>query len=261
VDDRTVLAGKVLLDTTLVLGSCSGIPTEQFVTIGPTGTLIAPTIISTDNKNSLSIKDGKLVVDFNSNPQPNWVGTSDAFLSGTGGGTDYSYDTPVTINTKSTAIKIQHTGNFKQPSLRIDSFDNDPTQASWMAFNRFKGTPDNPEVCQDGDFIFAFDWLGKSSANQPWEWGMAQTAIVEGNPLEGWFPTSMNWVTRDKPFGPPTVRVKISNNGLLTAYNGIAIKGLIELDKQQVDTDKVKYFKIELNGVVCALAVHPIKHD
>ena len=259
IDDRTDLSSKELIDVSLVLGACSSIPTEQFVTIGPTGTLTAPTITSADNTNNLKIKDGKLVFDFNSNPNPKWVGTTDAFLSGTGSGTDYSYDAPITVNTKSTAIKIQHTGNFKQPSIRVDSYDDNHTQASWMAFNKFRGTPEAPAVCQDGDFIFAFDWLGKSSDTQPWEWGMAQTAIVEGTPTEGWFPTSMNWVTRDEPFGPPTVRVKISNNGLLTAYNGIAIEGLEELHPSQIDTSRIKYLKINLNGVECAMVVHPIK--
>ena len=263
VDDKSTLEGKDLVAASLVLGSCSGISKEQFVTIAPDGTIIAPQYKSFDPKetNLLTIKDGGIVIDYGSNHKPEWEGTNQSFLNGTGGGCRYDYDFPLTINTKSTAVKIQHQGNFKQPSLRIDSFDDNSTQASWMAFTRWRGTPADPKPCKQGDFIFAFDWLGKSSANQPWEWGMAQTAIVEGNPLEGWFPTSMNWVTRDKPFGPPTVRVKISNNGLLTAYNGIAINGLIELDKQRVDTDKVKYFKIELNGVECALAVHPIKHD
>lgn len=243
----------------MILGSASGITTETYVEITPNGTLIAPSIKSLKNQNNLIIKDGTFTVNFNDYPTPDWKG-EEHFLSGTGGGCDYEYKSPVNINTKSTGIKIEHTGNFKQPSFRVDSYDDIGTQASWMSFNRFRGTPDNPKPLKDGDFIFAFDWLGKSSSSQPWEWGMAQTAIVEGEPTEGFLPTSINWVTRDVPYGKPTVKVKIDNYGKLHALRGVNL-GLEEIEKNKVDTTILKYFKLQINGIEYAVAVHPIKND
>jgi hypothetical protein len=266
VDDSSILQGKDLVEASLVLGSCSAISTEQFVTIGPDGTLISPKYKSVDReeKNSLIIKDGKIKVDYNSNDTPEWVGTEESFLNGTGGGCRYDYDAPLTINTKSTAVKITHQGNFKQPSLRIDSYDNNGTQASWMAFTRWRGTADDPQPCRNGDFIFAFDWLGKPCESQDWEWGMAQTAIVEGNPEQGFMPISMNWVTRDRPFGSPTCRVKISNDGKLYAYSGMSVDKSFDLNVEEVSIDEIdlsqpRYAKINFCGKDYAMPIYPIR--
>jgi len=266
VDDRSALEGKDVVSASLVLGSCSGISKEQFVTIAPDGTIIAPRYKSSDPEetNLLTIKDGSITIDHGSNHKPEWEGTNQSFLNGTGGGCRYDYDFPLTINTKSTAIKVQHQGNFKQPSLRIDSFDDNGTQASWMAFTRWRGTPDEPKPCKQGDFIFAFDWLAKPCESQDWEWGMAQTAIIDGVPEKGFVPVSMNWVTRDTPFGPPVCRVKISNNGQLHAYNGLEVAQELNLNLDTVDHwlldfNKIKYVKINLNGEDYAVPAYAFK--
>lgn len=266
VDDKSSLEGKDLVAASLVMGSCSGISKEQFVTIGPDGTVIAPQYKSSDpeRKNLLTIKDGQIFIDYNSNHTPDWIGTKESFLNGTGGGCRYDYDTPININTKSTAIKIQHQGNFKQPSLRIDSFDDNGTQASWMAFTRWRGTPTDPKPCKQGDFIFAFDWLAKPCESQDWEWGMAQTAIIDGVPEKGFVPVSMNWVTRDTPFGPPVCRVKISNTGQLHAYYGLEVAQELNLnldtvDDTMLDFNKIKYVKINLNGEDYAVPAYAFK--
>lgn len=266
VDDRAVLQGKEIVEASLVMGSCSGIANEQFVTISPNGTIIAPQFKSLDiaEKNSLVLQQGKIDIKHNSNSIPQWKGTPDSFIKGTGGGCRYDYDFPLSIDTKSTGIKIQHQGNFKQPSLRIDSYDNTDTQASWMAFTRWRGSAENPLPCKNGDFIFAFDWLGKPCESQDWEWGMAQTAIVDGDPQKGFLPVSMNWVTRDQPFGPPVCKVKIANSGKLYVYAGMEIHSDLCINTEHINPSKInfnetKYIAVKLNGEEYAVPAYAVR--
>jgi hypothetical protein len=215
------------------LGATKGIFTEEYVSINSKGVLSAKGIKIVNNNNAVEERDK----------------SQDWWMSG---GCRFDYPVPLTIDTKSTGILIIQQGNFKQPALRFDSYDDNPYKAGWTAFNRFRGTPENPLPLQDGDFIYAFDWLGKAS-NEPWEWGMAQTAIVDGDPIDGFLPTSMNWVTRTTPKAVPEVRVKLANSGKLYAYYGVKIQTELELDLEEVDKesinfDNVKYIKIIING-------------
>jgi hypothetical protein len=247
VTDKNIFPGKKEIDSTLMLGSIKSIHNGNYVTIDPNGVLSAPKILLNFDQNSIAIRDT----------------TKDWWLAG---GTNYDYEAPFTINTKSTGIKINQEGNFKQPTLTFNSYTDNPFKAGWMSFNRFRGTQENPQPCRNGDFIYAFDWMGKSCKEDPWEWGMAQTAILDSDPSPGHFPVSMNWVTRDKPFSKPEVRVKISSNGTLTAYQGIVIKNKLDLNLQEISVDKidvtkVRYFKVNLNGVDCVIPVHDLIQD
>lgn len=242
---KNIEKGKEEVDADLILGSSKSIFTGEYVTIDSKGILTAKGIRITNDLNAVEERDK----------------TKEWWLSN---GCRYDYPVPFVIDTKSTGIQIKQQGNFKQPALRFDSYDNNPYKAGWTAFNRYRGTPDNPLALQDGDFIYAFDWLGKPSSGQDWEWGMAQTAIVDGDPVDGFLPTSMNWVTRDTPHSKPEIRVRISNNGKLIAYKGVSINEKLELNLEEVepakvDTSQVRYFKVLLNGVECAMAVHPLK--
>lgn len=246
VSDDQLVANKESIDATLMLGCIKSVFNGNYVTINPDGVLSAPKIVLNFDKNSVEESD----------KSKDWWMSNGCRVD--------EYDVPFTINTKSTGVKINQSGNFRQPALIFNSYDDDKFKTGWTAFNRFRGTQDSPEVCKNGDFIYAFDWMGKACATDPWEWGMAQTAIIDEDPVAGFLPVSMNWVTRDTPYGEPKVRVKISNNGTLTAYSGLIVKekldlNLEELPASSVDTETVKYFKINLNGTECAIAVHPIK--
>jgi hypothetical protein len=74
----------------------------------------------------------------------------------------------------------------------------------------------------------------------------------------------MNWVTRDKPFGPPTCRVKISNDGQLYAYHGLEVNQELNLNLDTVDNavldfNKIRYVKINLNGEEYAIPAYALK--
>ena len=93
---------------------------------------------------------------------------------------------------------------------------------------------------------------------------MAQTAIIDGVPEKGFVPVSMNWVTRDTPFGPPVCRVKISNTGQLHAYYGLEVAQELNLnldtvDDTMLDFNKIKYVKINLNGEDYAVPAYAFK--
>lgn len=244
VTDKNIYRGKETVDATLILGCIKSIHEGNYVSVDPNGVLSAP----------------RIVLNFAENPVADRDKTKEWWLAG---GTNYDYESPLTINTKSTGIKINQTDNFKQSALTFNSYDDNGLKAGWTAFNRFRGTPDNPQPCHNGDFIYAFDWMGKSCQDSPWEWGMAQTAILDKPPEPGLFPVSMNWVTRDSPFSEPMVRVKISSDGTLTAFKGIVVEKKLDLNLEEVrlnriDTTKVRYFKTILNGVECVIAAHPL---
>lgn len=239
-----VVDGQTVVDADLILGATKGIFTNEYVSINSKGVLSANGIKIVNNNNAVEERDK----------------TQDWWMSG---GCRFDYPVPLVIDTKSTGILITQQGNFKQPALRFDSYDDNPYKAGWTAFNRFRGTPDNPLPLKDGDFIYAFDWLGKSSEKHPWEWGMAQTAMVEGDPVHGFLPTSMNWVTRLTPNAKPEIRVKIANSGKLYAYYGAKISTDLELDLEEVDKesinfDDVKYIKITVNGESRAIPSYSI---
>lgn len=239
--NEDIVEGQKTVNADLILGCVNGIFTGEYVSINEKGILSAKGIKIEHVENPVAQRDKS---------QPWWLA----------GGTDYNYPVPITINTTSTGVLIAQTGNFKQPAMRFDSYDDNPLKAGWTAFNRYRGNPENPQPLQNGDFIYAFDWMGKADEKNPWEWGMAQTAIVDDDPKEGYLPISMNWVTRDEPYGKPTVRVKISNNGTLTAYTSIktnkieTIDDLLDLPLEPVtysDFSKaidIKYFKTKING-------------
>jgi len=238
-----VVDGQEVVDAKLILGATKGIFTDDYVSINSKGILSTKGIKIVNNNNATEERD-KL--------QDWWMS----------GGCKFDYPVPLVIDTKSTGILITQQGNFKQPALRFDSYDNNPYKAGWTAFNRFRGTPDNPLPLKDGDFIYAFDWLGKAS-DEPWEWGMAQTATVDGNPLNGFLPTAMNWVTRLNPGAVPEVRVKLANSGKLYAYYGIKVQRDLELDLDEVDNESinfkdVKYIKVTINGETRAVASYSI---
>ncbi len=247
VNDENIFPGKEQIDSTLMLGSIKSIYDGNYVTIDPNGVLSAPKIIINFNKNSVAERDT----------------TKDWWHAG---GTNFDYEVPLTINTTSTGIKINQQGNFKQPALTFNSYDNNAYKAGWTSYNRFRGTQENPLPCKNGDFVYAFDWMGKSCEEDSWEWGMAQTAILDKDPAPGYFPVSMNWVTRTTPFSKPEVRIKISSDGVLTAYQGVVVENKLDLNLQEIPEDcidqtKVRYFKVNLNGVECAIAVHPLIQD
>jgi len=240
---QDVVDGQDVVDASLILGATKGIFTEEYVSIDSRGVLSAKGIKIVNNNNAVEDRDK----------------SQDWWMSG---GCRFDYPVPLTIDTKSTGILITQQGNFKQPALRFDSYDNNPYKAGWTAFNRFRGTPENPLPLQDGDFIYAFDWLGKAG-DDPWEWGMAQTATVDGNPTEEFLPTAMNWVTRTTPGAMPEVRVKISNSGKLYAYYGAKISSTLELEleevgKENVNFDDVKYIKVTINGQTRAIPSYSI---
>ena len=231
--------GQKTIDAELLLGSINSVATGDFVTINSKGIIKPKGIIIEHTLNSVAQRDKS---------KPWWLS----------GGTDFSYPVPITINTTSTGILIAQTGNFKQPAMRFESYDNNPLKAGWTTFNRFRGTPDNPESLKNGDFIYAFDWMGKSS-DEPWEWGMAQTAIIDDDPGEGYLPTSMNWVTRLEPFGEPKVAVKISSNGTLTTNYGSVINENLELNVEEVknvNLEDVKFVKVKVNGEYRAMPTY-----
>lgn len=236
--------GKETVDASLILGASKGIFTGEYVTIDSKGILTAKGIKIVNHENAIEERDK----------------TQDWWQSN---GCKFDYPIPITIDTKSTGILIQQQGNFKQPALRFDSYDNNPYKAGWTAFNKFRGTPDNPQPLENGDFIYAFDWLGKASADQAWEWGMAQTAIVDGIPSSGFLPTSINWVTRDAPYTKPEVRVKISNNGTLNAFYGSRVDKRLELNleevpPEQVNVSNIKFIKVLVNGEYRAVPSYSI---
>lgn len=246
--NEDIVEGQKTVNADLILGCVNGIYTGEYVSVNEKGILSAKGIHIEHNLHKDEERDKS---------KPWWMS----------GGTKYDYPIPITIKTTSTGILISQTNNFKQPAMRFDSYDNNPLKAGWTAYNRFRGTPDNPEPLQKGDFIYAFDWLGKAAELQPWEWGMAQTAIVDADPEQGFLPTSMNWVTRTSPFSKPEIRVKIGNNGILTAYTGIktdkieTIDGPLDLpleeaSKEDIDyAGELKYFKTKIQGelyVLCA---------
>lgn len=249
--NEDIVEGQKTVNADLILGCVNGIFTGEYVSINEKGILSATGIKIEHNQNGVAQRDKS---------QPWWLA----------GGTDYNYPVPITINTTSTGVLIAQTGNFKQPAMRFDSYDDNPLKAGWTAFNRYRGTPDNPQVLMNGDFIYAFDWLGKSSNEEPWEWGMAQTAIVDGEPKKGFLPVSMNWVTRDTPYAEPKIRIKITNDGTLTAYTGIKTNKietiddlldlpLVEISKEEFSKNQeIKYFKTKINGKEFVLAAYTL---
>jgi len=236
-----ITEGQKTVNADLILGCINGIYTGEYVSVNEKGVLNAKGITIENDQHRHEERD---------KTKPWWLS----------GGTKYDYPVPITIKTTSTGILISQTNNFKQPSMRFDSYDNNPLKAGWTAYNRFRGTPQNPKPLEKGDFIYAFDWLGKSTEEQPWEWGMAQTAVVDDDPQHGFMPTSMNWVTRSSPLSKPEVRVKISNNGMLTAYTGIrtdkieTINETLDLPLQEANSEDVenatelRYFKTKIKG-------------
>ena len=235
--------GQDTIDAKLILGATNGIFTDEYVSIDSKGVISAKGIKIVNNNNAVEERDK----------------TQDWWKSN---GCRFDYPVPLTIDTKSTGILIIQQENFKQPALRFDSYDNNPYKAGWTAFNRFRGTPEDPQPLKNGDFIYAFDWLGKAG-DDPWEWGMAQTAIVDGDPVSGFLPTAMNWVTRLSPGAMPEVRVKLANSGKLYAYYGVKIEKDLELclDEVKVENinfDDIKYIKITVNGIPRAIPAYSI---
>lgn len=242
--EEDVKDGQPTVDASLILGATNGIFTDEYVTVDSKGIISAQGIRINNNRNAVEERD----------KTKEWWHSN---------GCRYDYFIPVIIDTKSTGVLIQQQGNFKQPALRFDSYDNNPYKAGWTAFNRFRGTPDDPQPLKDGDFIYAFDWLGKSSDQAPWEWGMAQTATVDGDPQHEFLPTAMNWVTRTSPGAQPEIRVRISNNGKLCAFYGAKIEKNLELSLDKVDDSNinfndVSYIKIKVNGEYKALPVYSL---
>jgi hypothetical protein len=238
-----VVDGQEIVDAELILGATKGIFTDEYVSIDSKGVLSAKGIKIVNNNNAVEERDK----------------TQDWWKSN---GCRFDYTVPLTIDTKSTGILIIQQGNFKQPALRFDSYDNNPYKAGWTAFNRFRGTPEDPQPLKNGDFIYAFDWLGKAS-DEPWEWGMAQTATVDGDPVSGFLPTAMNWVTRLTPGAMPEIRVKLANSGKLYAYYGAKIEkdlelSLDEVNLENINFDDVKYIKITVNGISRAIPAYSI---
>jgi hypothetical protein len=235
--------GQDTIDAKLILGATNGIFTDEYVSIDSKGVISAKGIKIVNNNNAVEERDK----------------TKDWWKSN---GCKFDYPVPLTIDTKSTGILIIQQENFKQPALRFDSYDNNPYKAGWTAFNRFRGTPEDPQPLKNGDFIYAFDWLGKAG-DDPWEWGMAQTATVDGDPVSGFLPTAMNWVTRLSPGARPEVKVKLSNSGKLYAYYGVKIEKDLEvcLDEVKVENinfDDIKYIKITVNGIPRAIPAYSI---